>query len=94
MIKFLVDENGLEHCVNNEYKVADTIEQLAHPEVKDPAPRKSIIQRICDLFRKPQESQLDREHKIAKELTEWIASQKPLDPEDAKLLEENLWKLV
>ena len=93
-LKFLVDEEGVEHCVNNDYKVADTIEQLAHPEVKDPAPRKSIIQRICDLFRKPQESQLDREHKIAKELAEWIVSQKPLGPEDAKLLEENLWKLV
>jgi ferritin len=70
MIKFLVDENGLEHCVNNEYKVADTIEELAHPESKEP--KKSIMQRIKD----------------------WIASQKPLDPDAAKLLEENLWKLV
>ena len=84
----------MEHCVNNDYKVADTIEELTHPEVKEPAPRKSLIQRICDLFRKPQESQYDRERKIVKELAEWIASQKPLDPEDAKLLEENLWKLI
>lgn len=41
-----------------------------------------------------QERQLDDEHKIVKKLTEWIASQKPLDPDDAKLLEENFWKLV
>lgn len=94
ILKFLVDEFGMEHCVDNDYKVTDVIEQLsgqAKHEVKQP---KSIIQRICDLFRKSETDAETRERRVASELADWIASQRPLGPEDAKLLEENLWKLV
>lgn len=94
MIKFIVGEDGLEHCVNNEYKVVDTIEKLAHPDEPESPPRKSVIQDICDLFRKPKADSKEQEKEVVKKLSDWIASQKPLDPADAKLLEEHLWELV
>lgn len=31
---------------------------------------------------------------VIKKIADWLESQKPLDPEDAKLLEENFWNLV
>lgn len=93
VLKFLVDEDGVEHCVKNEWYVSDTIEELSNPKQPHPE-KKSILRRICEIFKKPETPTMTREQEIAKNLTEWIASQKPLDPADAKLLEENLWDLI
>ena len=42
----------------------------------------------------PEERQRDLEAALAKFTTEFVNSQKALDPDDAKILEENLWNCV
>ena len=109
VLKFLVDEDGVEHCVQAVY-IPSTIERLSAPvaettEVSKESPLnklnvKAMMKNIMDSIAKMvgkknvEATREDANREIAHKLTEWIASQKPLDPEDARILEENLWELV